>query len=44
MAVVVGIVNGRDVSMHTRRGKYPNKSKLELYKPLLRRNSHLQEL
>ena len=37
MAAVVSIISGRDVSIYTRHGSYPNKSKLALYKPLLHR-------
>ena len=44
MAAVVGVGSGRDVSMYTRRGNWPNKSKLALYKPLLHCNSHLKQL
>ena len=41
MAAVVGIVNVRGLSIHTRHGNNPNKSKLVLYKPLIHCNSHL---
>ena len=44
MAAVFGIASGRDVSIHTRCGNYPNKSKLVLYKPLLHYNNHLKQL
>ena len=44
MAAVVGIVSGRDVSIHTRCRNQPNKSKPALYKPLLHYNSHLKQL
>ena len=44
MAGVVGIVSGHDVSIYTRRGNWPNKSKLVLYKPLLHYNSRLKQL
>ena len=41
MAVIVNIVSGRDVSIHTRRGNWSSKGKLVLYKPLLHCNNHL---
>ena len=45
MAAVVGIDSGSsDVSIYTRSGNQPNKSKLALYKPLLHYNSHLKQL
>ena len=44
MAAVVGIVNGRGISIHTRHGNQPNKGKLTLYKPLIHRNSRLKQL
>ena len=44
LAAVVDIISGRDVSIHTRHGNLPNKSKLVLYKPLLHCNNHLKQL
>ena len=44
MAAVVGIVSGYDVSIHTRHGNLPNKSKLALYKPLIHCKYHLKQL
>ena len=44
MVAEVGIINGRDVSIYTRRGNYPNKSKLALYKPLFHCNKHFKQL
>ena len=38
---IYDIVSGRDVSIHTRRGNWPIKGKLALYKPLLHCNNHL---
>ena len=35
MAILVGIVNGCDLGIDTRRGNQPNKSKLALYKVLI---------
>ena len=43
MAVVVGIGSGHNINIYMRRGNYPNKSKLVLYKPLLHCNSHLKQ-
>ena len=43
MAAVVSIVSGYDLSIHARRGNYPNKSKLVLYKSLLHCNSCLKQ-
>ena len=44
MVLIVGIVSGRDISIHTRCGNLHSKSKLVLYKPLLHCNSHLKQL
>ena len=44
MAVVVDIINVRDLSIHMCYGNQPNKSKLVLYKPLLHYNNHLKQL
>ena len=44
MAIVVGIVSGCGINIHTRHGNLPNKSKLALYKPLLHCNNHLKQL
>ena len=44
MAVVVGIVRGCNVSIHTHRGNYPSKSKSALFKPLLHCYNHLKQL
>ena len=44
MAVIVDIVSGCDVSIHTHHGNWPSKGKLVLYKPLLHCNNHLKQL
>ena len=44
MATVVGIVSGCGLSVHMFHGKYPKKSKLMLYKPLLHCNNRLKWL
>ena len=44
MAVVVDIVSGHDVSIHTCCGNQPNKSKPALYMPLLHYNNHFKQL
>ena len=41
---VVGIFRGHSLSFHLRRGDYPSKSKLVLYKPLIHCNSCLKQL
>ena len=44
MAAVVDIDSGRDVNIYTRRGNWPDMSKLVLYKPLLHCNDHFKQL
>ena len=44
MAAIVDIVSGRGLRIGARRRNQPNKSKLGLYKPLLRLYSHLKQL
>ena len=44
MAVVVNIVSGHDISIHTRRENYLNKSNLALYKLLLYYNKHFKQV
>ena len=43
MAAIVGIVSRRGLSIEAYRRNQPNKSKLVLYKPLLRSYSHLKQ-
>ena len=43
MAAIVGIVSRRGLRIEVRRRNQPNKSKLVLYKPLLRSYSHLKQ-
>ena len=43
MAAIVGIVSRRGLRIEARRRNQPNKSKLALYKPLLRLYSHLKQ-
>ena len=44
MTVVVDIFSGCGISIYTRHGNYPNKSKLALHKPLLYYNNQLKQL
>ena len=44
MAAIVGIVSRCGLRIEARRRNQPNKSKLVLYKPLLRLYSHLKQL
>ena len=44
MAIVVVIVNGRDLGIDTRRRHYPTKSCLALYKELIHCSSHYKQL
>ena len=44
MAAEVNINSGHDVSIYTRRGNYPDNSKLVLYKPLLHCNKYFKQL
>ena len=44
MATVVIVVNGRGLSIVTRRRNSPTKSKLALYKALIHCNSHQKQL
>ena len=44
MAAVVGIVSRHGLRIEAHRRNQPNKSKLTLYKPLLRLYSHLKQL
>ena len=43
MAAIVGIVSRRGLRIEARHRNQPNKSKLALYKPLLRLYSHLKQ-
>ena len=43
MAAIVGIVSRRGLRIKARHRNQPNKSKLVLYKPLLRLCSHLKQ-
>ena len=43
MAAIVGIVSRRGLRIEALRRNQPNKSKLVLYKPLLRSYSHLKQ-
>ena len=43
MAAIVDIVSGRGLRIEARRRNQPNKSKLALYKPLLRLYSYLKQ-
>ena len=43
MAAIVGIVSRRGLRIEARHKNQPNKSKLVLYKPLLRLYSHLKQ-
>ena len=43
MATIVDIVSKRGLRIEVRRRKQPNKSKLALYRPLLRLYSHLKQ-
>ena len=43
MAAIVGIVSSRGLRIEVRHRNQPNKSKLMLYKPLLRLYSHLKQ-
>ena len=43
MAAIVGIISRRGLRIEVRRRNQPNKSKLLLYKPLLRLYSHLKQ-
>ena len=40
MAILVGIVNGRDPGINKLHGNQPNKSKVTLYKALIHYNIH----
>ena len=44
MAAIVGIVSRRGLRVEAHRRNQPNKSKLALYKPLIRLYSHLKQL
>ena len=44
MGAVVNIASVHGLSIHTHNGKWPNKSKLVLYKALLHCNNHLKQL
>ena len=44
MTAIVGIVSRRGLRSEARRRNQPNKSKLALYKPLIRLYSHLKQL
>ena len=44
MAAIVDIVSRRGLRIEAHRRNQPNKSKLALYKPLLRLYSHLKQL
>ena len=44
MAAIVGIISRRGLRIEARHRNQPNKSKLALYKPLIRLCSHLKQL
>ena len=44
MAAIVGIVSRRGLRIEAHHRNQPNKSKLALYKPLIRLYSHLKQL